>query len=168
MKRILPSTSLGASLVALVVASMLLSACADTAQKGSVSVLYAGSLATVMENGVGPAFAAATGYQYKGEAHGSLGAARLIHDHLRSPDVFVSADPSVNVNVLMGQKNGDLVTWFVTLASSQLVLAYNPKSHFARCLRRRIRRKLSTRSDCRFRRSGVPSRVKRPGCVFRP
>ncbi|HEV7786049.1 MAG TPA: extracellular solute-binding protein [Thermoanaerobaculia bacterium] len=110
---------------------MLLFACADTSQKRSVSVLYAGSLATVMENGVGPAFSAATGYEYKGEAHGSLGAARLIHDHLRSPDVFISADPSVNENVLMGSKNGDLVTWFATLASSQLVLAYNPKSHFA-------------------------------------
>lgn len=84
-----------------------------------------------MENGVGPAFSAATGYQYKGEAHGSLGAARLIHDHLRSPDVFISADPSVNESVLMGSKNGDLVTWYVTLASSQLVLAYNPKSPFA-------------------------------------
>jgi molybdate/tungstate transport system substrate-binding protein len=119
------------SLLALLAASALLSACADTSQKHSVSVLYAGSLATVMENGVGPAFSAATGYETKGEAHGSLGAARLIHDHLRSPDVFISADPSVNQNVLMGSRNGDLVTWFVTLASSQLVLAYNPKSRFA-------------------------------------
>ena len=31
----------------------------------------------------------------------------------------------------MGSKNGDLVTWFLTLASSQLVLAYNPSSKFA-------------------------------------
>ncbi|MFY9821513.1 MAG: extracellular solute-binding protein [Thermoanaerobaculia bacterium] len=131
MKRIFPSISLGALRFALLVASLLLSACADAAQNRSVSVLYAGSLATVMEKGVGPAFSAATGYEYKGEAHGSLGAARLIHDHLRSPDVFISADPAVNVNVLMGTKNGDLVTWFVTVASSQLVLAYNPKSRFA-------------------------------------
>lgn len=84
-----------------------------------------------MENGVGPAFSKATGYEYKGEAHGSLGAARFIRDHLRTPDVFISADPSVNRNILMGPGNGDLVTWFVTLASSQLVLAYNPKSPFA-------------------------------------
>ncbi|HEV7505060.1 MAG TPA: extracellular solute-binding protein [Thermoanaerobaculia bacterium] len=131
MKRILLSIRLGVPLLALLATSTLLFACADTPQKRSVSILYAGSLATVMENGVGPAFSAATGYEYKGEAHGSLGAARLIHDHLRSPDVFISADPSVNENVLMGSKNGDLVTWFVTLASSQLVLAYNPKSRFA-------------------------------------
>jgi molybdate/tungstate transport system substrate-binding protein len=131
MKRSLPLISQGALPIALLAVLTLASACADKAPKRSVSVLYAGSLATVMENGVGPAFTRATGYTYKGEAHGSLGAARLIHDHLRSPDVFISADPAVNQSVLMGAKNGDLVRWFATLASSQLVLAYNPKSRFA-------------------------------------
>jgi len=118
-------------LLALCALPLLLAACQDSPQSRSVSVLYAGSLATVMEDGVGPAFTKATGIACKGEAHGSLGAARLIHDRLRSPDVFISADPSVNESVLMGGKNGDLVTWFATLASSQLVLAYNPKSRFA-------------------------------------
>ncbi|HEX7788032.1 MAG TPA: ABC transporter substrate-binding protein, partial [Methylomirabilota bacterium] len=84
-----------------------------------------------MEEGLGPAFARASGYGYRGEAHGSLGAARLIRDRLRHPDVFLSADPKVNESVLMGGGNGHLVTWFVTLASSQFVLAYSPKSRFA-------------------------------------
>jgi len=105
--------------------------CADRSQNRTVSVLYAGSLAAVMENGLGPAFSKATGYEYHGEAQGSLAAARMIRDRLRSPDVFISADPTVNESVLMGNKNGDLVTWFLTLASSQLVLAYNPGSKFA-------------------------------------
>lgn len=130
MNRICVSMSRGARLVALFMASMHLS-CADSSQNRVVSVLYAGSLATVMENGLGPAFSKATGYEYQGEAQGSLGAARMIHDRLRSPDVFISADPSVNESVLMGSGNGDLVTWFLTLASSQLVLAYNPNSKFA-------------------------------------
>lgn len=130
MKRTCWSMSYGAVLVALVIAPMYLS-CADRSQNRNVSVLYAGSLATVMENGLGPAFSQATGYEYQGEAQGSLGAARMIHDHLRSPDVFISADPSVNQSVLMGSGNGNLVTWFLTLASSQLVLAYNPESKFA-------------------------------------
>ena len=115
----------------LLAVSLPLSAVAEPPQSRSVSVLYAGSLATVMENGVGPAFSKSTGIAYKGEAHGSLGAARLIHDRLRSPDVFISADPAVNESVLMGSRNGNLVTWFATFASSQLVLAYNPKSRFA-------------------------------------
>ena len=97
----------------------------------TVSVLYAGSLAAVMENGIGPAFVKATGLGYQGEAQGSLGAAQLIRDRLRSPDVFISADPVVNVKILMGPQNGNLVKWFATVAYSQLVLAYNPQSRFA-------------------------------------
>lgn len=95
-----------------------------------VSVLYAGSLATVMENGIGPAFVKAAGYGYEGEAQGSLGAAQMIRDHLRLPDVFISADPLVNLNLLMGQ-DGGIAPWFIVVASSQLVVAYNPRSRFA-------------------------------------
>jgi molybdate/tungstate transport system substrate-binding protein len=129
MKRIRLSISSGSILIFLVLVPLCLSC--SRSQNRTVSVLYAGSLATVMENGLGPAFAKATGYEYKGEAQGSLGGARMIHDHLRSPDVFISADPAVNQSVLMGSKNGDLVKWYLTLASSQLVLAYNPNSKFA-------------------------------------
>jgi ABC-type molybdate transport system substrate-binding protein len=104
---------------------------ANATQDRNISVLYAGSLATVMENGIGPAFAKATGYTYQGEAQGSLGAAQMVRNHLRSPDVFISADPLVNVNLLMGPQNGNMTKWFVLMASSQLVLAYNPHSKFA-------------------------------------
>ncbi len=96
-----------------------------------VSVLYAGSLAGVMENGVGPAFTKATGTAYQGEAQGSLGGARMIRDKLRFPDVYISADPAVNDKVLMGTANGNLVNWYMTVAASQLVLGYNPASKFA-------------------------------------
>lgn len=130
MKRICLSLSYGAVLVSLLFTPMYLS-CADRSQNRSVSVLYAGSLATVMENGLGPAFAKASGYTYQGEAQGSLAGARMIHDGLRTPDVFISADPSVNQNVLMGDKNENFATWFLTVASSQLVLAYSPQSKFA-------------------------------------
>jgi molybdate/tungstate transport system substrate-binding protein len=121
----------GALSLALLVASAALSSCKKSSQDNTVSVLYAGSLATALENGLGAAFSKATGNAYKGEAQGSLGGARMIHDHLRSPDIFISADPTVNETVLMGDKNNHLVSWFATMASSQLVLAYNPKSRFA-------------------------------------
>ena len=55
----------------------------------------------------------------------------MIRDHVRMPDVFISADPAVNRDVLMGPANGNLVTWFMILASSQLVLGYNPRSRFS-------------------------------------
>lgn len=105
-------------------------ALAFAADPPTASVLYAGSLAAVMEKGVGPAFVKATGYGYQGEAQGSLGGAQMIRDHLRTPDVFISADPLVNLQVLMGPQNGSMVKWFTVLASSQLVLAYNPQSKF--------------------------------------
>jgi molybdate/tungstate transport system substrate-binding protein len=122
---------LGALCIAIFVAAAALSSCKKSSQNKTVSVLYAGSLATALENGLGAAFSKATGHAYKGEAQGSLGGARMIHDHLRSPDVFISADPTVNETVLMGNKNQNLVSWFATMAASQLVLAYNPKSPFA-------------------------------------
>lgn len=103
---------------------------ASAAGDDTVSVLYAGSLAAVMENGIGPAFTQATGYGFQGEAQGSLGAAQMIRNHIRTPDIFVSADPLVNDKVLMGSQNGNLVRWYAVLASSQLVLAYNPHSKF--------------------------------------
>jgi len=100
-------------------------------QDGTVSVLYAGSLAAVMENGIGPAFVKEKKIGYQGEAQGSLGAAQMIRGHVRNPDVFISADPIVNEKVLMGPQNGNLVKWFSTVAYSQLVLAYNPRSKYA-------------------------------------
>ncbi|MGH8508254.1 MAG: extracellular solute-binding protein [Gammaproteobacteria bacterium] len=100
-------------------------------QDRTVAVLYAGSLAAVMENGLGPAFVKATGYAYQGEAQGSLGAAQMIRGRLRTPDVFISADPAVNESLLMGPQNAGMVKWFMILASAQLVLGYNPRSKFA-------------------------------------
>jgi len=126
-----PTRRLRAALIGLFVASTILASCKKSSHDDTVSVLYAGSLATAMENGLGAAFSKATGHAYKGEAQGSLGGARMIHDHLRSPDIFISADPTVNDTVLMGDKNENLVSWYATMASSQLVLAYNPKSAFA-------------------------------------
>jgi molybdate/tungstate transport system substrate-binding protein len=110
---------------------LLLQAAEGLGYTQTVSVLYAGSLASVMENGIGPAFTRASGYTYQGEAQGSLGAAQMIRDHLRTPDVFISADPLVNLNILMGPQNGNAIKWFIVVGSSQLVLAYNPKSKFA-------------------------------------
>ena len=83
-----------------------------------------------MEMDVGPAFSRATGYKYLGEAKGSLLSANLIKEKLRTPDVFISADPKVNQR-LMGNENGDLVRWYATIFGNEMVLGYNPNSRFA-------------------------------------
>jgi molybdate/tungstate transport system substrate-binding protein len=97
--------------------------------RGAVRVLYAGSLGAVMEQAAGPAFERATGYEYQGEGHGSVADARMMRDRLRDPDVFLSADPAVNRRLLMPPL-GHLADWYLTFASGELVLGYNPKSRF--------------------------------------
>jgi len=107
-----------------------LAASKTAAAESQISVLYAGSLGNLMETDVGPAFSRATGYKYQGEAKGSLLSANLIKEKLRTPDVFISADPKVNQR-LMGNENGDLVRWYATIFGNEMVLGYNPDSRFA-------------------------------------
>lgn len=99
-------------------------------QPEPVSVLYAGSLVNLMEQDLGPAFQARTGYPFQGEGRGSTALAHMIRDGLRRPDVFISAAPRVN-ELLMGPANGEQVRWYVVLFRNEMVVAYNPKSPFA-------------------------------------
>jgi molybdate/tungstate transport system substrate-binding protein len=117
----------------------LLSACgsatgstgtATPTAKGNVSVLYAGSLVYIMEKKVSPVFNQATGYTFLGEGKGSTALANEIKGKLRTPDVFISADPRVNTT-LEGSSNGNYVSWYMTLAKTQLVIGYSPKSKYA-------------------------------------
>ncbi len=121
--------------VAIALALMILTGVAGTqpraADKKTVSVLYAGSLTAVMEKQVGPAFTQKTSYAYQGEGQGSTGAANMMRDGLRKPDVFISADPAVNEKILMGAANHNLVRWYLTFASAELVVGFNPRSKFA-------------------------------------
>jgi molybdate/tungstate transport system substrate-binding protein len=100
------------------------------AAESQIFVLYAGSLGNLMETDVGPSFSRATGYKYLGEAKGSVLSANFIKEKLRTPDVFISADPKVNQR-LMGNENGNLVRWYATIFGNEMVLGYNPNSRFA-------------------------------------
>jgi molybdate/tungstate transport system substrate-binding protein len=111
---------------------VVLAACGSgsSGRKGSVSVLYAGSLANLMENRLGPAFSHAAGYGYQGFAAGSSELAAQIKSGVRPGDVFISASPAAD-GKLEGARNGNHVAWYVTFASSPLVVGYNPQSSFA-------------------------------------
>lgn len=118
-------------LVALAAAACSSSTSSSTAHaSGPVDVLYAGSLVGLMEQGVGPAFDAETGYTFNGFSAGSDALASEIKGQTQQGDVFVSASPSVNAT-LMGSSNGNWVSWYATFATSPLVIGYNPKSTFA-------------------------------------
>jgi molybdate/tungstate transport system substrate-binding protein len=100
------------------------------AADNTVNVLYAGSLVNLMERGVGPAFDQKSGGRFQGYAGGSVKLANEIKGKLRRGDIFISANPKVN-DQLMGKPNGDWVRWYITFAQSPLVIGYNPSSRFA-------------------------------------
>lgn len=103
-------------------------------KKGTVSVLYAGSLVDMMENGLGPRFAQATGYQFEGYGAGSQALANAIKGKLQRADIFISASPGVD-RLLEGRRNGDWVHWYATFAAAPLVIGYSPLSRFVHALR---------------------------------
>lgn len=88
-----------------------------------VVVDYAGSLVTAME---GPIAAALVpeGLHFVGEGRGSTALAHLIDAHLRTPDVFISADTKLVDDL----KRSGFIASSRTFASATLVLGYSPAS----------------------------------------
>ncbi len=93
-------------------------------------MLYAGSLVNLITKQVGPAFQTASGYSVTGEGAGSTALVTDIKGKVYKGDVFISASPTAT-KTLMGSANGDWVSWYVSFASSNVVLGYNPNSKFA-------------------------------------
>ncbi|MGH7920183.1 MAG: substrate-binding domain-containing protein [Candidatus Dormibacteraceae bacterium] len=100
------------------------------ADNGTATVLYAASLENLMTNDVGPAFQSATGDTFQGQGANSGTIASGIAAKTMTGDVFISAAASANAP-LQGAANGNLVTWYITFASTKLEIAYNPNSRFA-------------------------------------
>jgi molybdate/tungstate transport system substrate-binding protein len=99
-----------------------------TRQKDPVYVMYAASLLKTLEESLGPAFQADTGYPYQGEARGSVQIANMILDGLRRPDVFVSAG-TIPITKLMNAAE-PLADWLVKFGAAEMVIAYSPNSQY--------------------------------------
>ncbi len=89
-------------------------------------VAYAGSMGAVMDQFIGPAFAKANGVEYQGIGQGSLGLARQLEGKLLQADVFLPITPGP-INIL---KKAGLIGTAAPVASTQMVIAYSPKSKF--------------------------------------
>lgn len=87
-----------------------------------VQVLAAGSLAVVLEESVGPAFASETGIEYRGEYHGTNAALRMVEDGTAHPDVVIGAD----VGLLRERLYPDHAEWDVEFAANEVGIAYEP------------------------------------------
>lgn len=123
-----------AALIAILLVLAVAGCGGSSAKKGSVSVLYAGSLQALMNSHIGPAFQRATGYTFNGYPAGSKDLASEIKGKVRVGDVFISAAPAVN-QTLKGSSNGNWVSWYAPFATTELVLGYNRSSSYARALR---------------------------------
>jgi molybdate/tungstate transport system substrate-binding protein len=114
---------------AIFAAVMALWITARPACAGSVPlrVAYAGSMGAVMDRQIGPAFTAKEGAEFQGIGQGSYGLAHLLESGEMRADVFVSVTPGP-MQILI--KKG-IVKEAVPIASTQMVIAYSPKSRLA-------------------------------------
>nr|WP_224055058.1 extracellular solute-binding protein [Celerinatantimonas diazotrophica] len=94
----------------------------------NVHVTYAGSMGVVMDKVLGPAFAKQNGVHFQGQGQGAYGMAHLLASKKIVADVFVSITPGP-IEIL--QKAG-LVDHAVPIASTSMVIAYNPKGKYAK------------------------------------
>jgi molybdate/tungstate transport system substrate-binding protein len=113
---------------------MITAAASAWAADSTVNVLYAGSLVNLMERSAGPAFEQKSGDRFQGYAGGSNKVANEIKGKLRRGNVFISANPKVD-DQLMGEANGNWVEWYIAFAESPLVIGYNPASRFVNDLK---------------------------------
>lgn len=116
------------SYLALALTAALFSANALAAD--NIRVTYAGSMGKVMDQALGPAFAKAQGVKYQGQGQGAYGMARLLASKKLTADVFVSITPGP-MQIL---KDAGLIDSAQPVASTSMVIAYNPASRYARQL----------------------------------
>lgn len=116
---------------------------------GKVEVLYAGSLANLMEHDLGPAFSTASGARFEGTGAGSTMLVSEIKGRVKQGDVFISASTDAN-KALMGAANGNWETWYATFATAPLVIGYNPNSKFANDIRTKPWQQVITESGFRM------------------
>jgi len=79
-----------------------------------------------MDQFIGPAFAKANDVEYQGIGQGSYGLARQLEGRLLQADVFVPITPGP-IDIL---KKAGMIGSAVPVASTQMVIAYSPKSKF--------------------------------------
>ena len=108
---------------------------------GTLSAVYAGSMGVVMDKGIGPAFQAKSGTTFHGMGQAALALAHLLAAKTIVADVFVPVSPGpmkiVEQAGLVAAGAG------APVASTEIVLAYSPKSKFASAFGRRQGRRLA-------------------------
>ncbi len=113
-------------LLALTLAGCGQSPAKQASRPSQVSVAYAGSLAYMNDQILGPAFTKATGVAYQGRGGGSWALAHELSGGVIQADVFESMGTGP-----IAALGSSRATWAIGFATSPLVVAYNPKSRYA-------------------------------------
>jgi molybdate/tungstate transport system substrate-binding protein len=92
----------------------------------TIRVAYAGSMGVVIDRFIGPAFAKANNIEFQGIGQGAYALARQLEDRLLQADVFVAITPGP-IDIL---KRARMIGPAFPVASTQMVVAYSPKSKF--------------------------------------
>ncbi len=114
------------SLIAITVAGCGQPSAQPASAPSQVSVAYAGSLAYMNDQILGPAFTKSSGTAYSGRGSGSWALAHELQGGVIQADVFESV--GTGPIAALGPKYAN---WAVGFATSPLVVAYNPKSRYA-------------------------------------
>jgi molybdate/tungstate transport system substrate-binding protein len=91
-----------------------------------IRVAYAGSMGVVMDRYIGPAFAKANNVEFQGIGQGAYGLARQLEGRLLQADVFIAITPGP-IDIL---RQAGMIGPAFPVASTQMVVAYSPKSKF--------------------------------------
>ena len=95
----------------------------------TINVLHAGSLTRLVAAGLAPAFATECEVTVTDHSDPAVLLADEIKNGTVTGDVYMSADAHVN-KTLMGNPNGDWVSWYLAFARNQEVISYTPSSPF--------------------------------------
>jgi molybdate/tungstate transport system substrate-binding protein len=93
---------------------------------GKANVAFAGSLLGLMNKTIGPEFTKATGASYTGQGAGAFAVSKEISSGEIKPNVFLSIGP-----LPITQLGPKYYSWYVSLVSSPIVVAYSTKSKYA-------------------------------------
>jgi molybdate/tungstate transport system substrate-binding protein len=93
---------------------------------GTANVAYAASLQFLNEKVAGPAFTSAEGFGYSGRA----GASGELESEIASGEIAPNVFESVGGDNIVPLEP-KFTSWYVQYASTQIVVAYNPKSKYA-------------------------------------
>lgn len=129
-RRLLPATCLALAALILAAALAIPRHRARAAEGELVEVAYAGSMGPLMEGPIRRAAAQALGVRLRGRGQGALALAHLIVGGAIRPDVFIAVTPGPMRLVLRAGQAAR--AWPV--ARTEMVLAYNPQSRFAKAL----------------------------------